>query len=77
MTRDDKPEFTEISEGLNDTDEIPTDGEQRATGANGPRVSSVQPSTHNVESQVSHSLVDHASQPVEAGKTDTPKKPTC
>ncbi len=87
MTHDAKPETTEIPEGLNDEDELPTDGELRATGANGPRISAKSRMPHNVDSQVSHSLVEHAShpnadderlatnQPVSKESEETPDRP--
>jgi len=77
MTRDKQPELTEIPDGLNDDDELPTDGEQRATGANGPRVSAKTQMSHNVDSQVSHSLVEHASHPAADDKARLPKEPPC
>ncbi len=76
MTRDEQPELTEIPDGLNEDDELPTDGEQRATGANGPRMSAKTQMPHSVDSQVSHSLVEHASHPA-TDKASLPKEPPC
>lgn len=81
MQRDDKPELTEIADGLNDDDELPTDGEQRATGANGPRISAKSQMSHSVDTQVSHSLVEHASQTAtdnnDNDKAKAPNEPPC
>ena len=77
MTRDDKLELTEIPDGLNDDDELPTDGEQRATGANGPRISAKTQMAHSVDSQVSHTLIEHASHPAAEDKARPAKEPPC
>lgn len=75
MTRDAKPEITEIPDGLNDEDELPTDGELRATGANGPRITARSRMSHTVDSQVSHTLVEHASHPSAADERSASSQP--
>lgn len=69
---------TSLDEELNDDDDVPTDRELRATGANGPKVSATTRMQHGVGSQVSHSLTEDASQPAKRDeKAREPKEPPC
>ncbi|MEX1158225.1 MAG: hypothetical protein WEC79_04780 [Thermomicrobiales bacterium] len=78
MTKHKHLTSTSVDEELNDDDDVPTDGELRATGANGPKVSSATRMRHGVDSQVSHSLAEHASHPAKHdAKVREPKEPPC